>query len=79
MGAQSAFLGRLFQHLFFIPFFVGFWVPPGSPNPGVGGRAADPLVVWESDTLAPLVVKSLWENSIFQNSAFPSPLGEGNY
>ena len=32
VGAQRVFLMPFFQHLFFIPFFGGFLVPPGSPQ-----------------------------------------------
>ena len=79
MGGPRAFFGPLFQHLFFLPFFDGFWVPPGSPKPGADRRATHPLAVWENTILAPILVKSSWENSILANSVFPTPLEEGNY
>ena len=78
MGAQRVFLGSLFQHLFSTPFFDGFWLPPGSPNPGRGGTAVHLLVAWGKHTFRHNVV-SLWGNAISANLVFPASVGEGNY
>ena len=52
---------------------------PGVPESGVGGMVAYPLAAWEKLIFRYKVVKSLWENAIPANFAFPAPLGEGNY
>ena len=43
MGLQRAPWGPLLEHLVFIAFFNGFWVPPGLPKRGSGGMVAYPL------------------------------------
>ena len=44
MGAQGASLGPLFQHMFFIPFLDGFWLPLGPGDGGMGDATSGALV-----------------------------------
>ena len=46
MEPPRAVLGPLFEHLFFMSFFSGFWVPPRVPENWIGGMTPCALVRW---------------------------------
>ena len=78
MGPQSGLWDPLWETLFSMPFFSGFWVPPGSPNEGAA--------VWRltSGDLVKAYILSksseiLMGKRYFAKVCFPRPSGKGDY